>query len=277
VKVFLSFDMEGVAGVVDWEQCVGQGPAYEIGRRLTLGEVNAAIDGAVEAGAGEILVNDSHWTMQNLPPDELHGGAGYLSGRHKPLYMMQGLDASFDVILYVGYHGSISGESAILSHTYNPSVVSHVELNGMRVGESGINALVALHHGVPVGLISGDRQTAEESEKLLPGAERVIVKESVSRFAAQNLHPEAARERIREGARQAVARAGRGELRLPAIDLPALLDVSLQTADMAEMATWIRGVERTDLRTVRIEGDDPLALFRSFVGVVYLTRVAEGR
>ena len=277
MKVFLSFDMEGVAGVVDWEQCVGQGPAYEIGRRLTLGEVNAAIDGAVEAGAGEILVNDSHWTMQNLPPDELHGGAGYLSGRHKPLYMMQGLDASFDVILYVGYHGSISGESAILSHTYNPSVVSHVELNGMRVGESGINALVALHHGVPVGLISGDRQTAEESEKLLPGAERVIVKESVSRFAAQNLHPEAARARIREGAREAVARAGRGELRLPAIDLPARLDVSLQTADMAQMATWIRGVERTDLRTVRIEGDDPLALFRSFVGVVYLTRVAEGR
>jgi D-amino peptidase len=105
----------------------------------------------------------------------------------------------------------------------------------------------------------------------------VIVKESVSRFAAQNLHPEAARERIREGAREAVARAGKGELRLPAIDLPARLDVSLQTADMAQMATWIRGVERTDLRTVRIEGDDPLALFRSFVGVVYLTRVAEGR
>jgi D-amino peptidase len=277
VKVFLSFDMEGVAGIVDWEQCVGQGPAYEIGRRLTLGEVNAAIDGAVEGGAGEVLVNDSHWTMQNLPPDELHGGAGYLSGRHKPLYMMQGLDASFDVILFVGYHGSISGESAILSHTYNPSVVSHVELNGLRVGESGINALVALHHGVPVGLISGDRQTAEESEKLLPDAERLIVKESVSRFAAQNLHPEAARERIRDGARRAVARAGAGELRLPAIDLPARLDVSLQTADMAQMATWIRGVERTDLRAVRIEGDDPLALFRAFVGVVYLTRLAEGR
>src|SRR5262245_24475255 len=183
-KVFLSFDMEGVAGIVDWDQCVGQGAAYEIGRRLTLGEVNAAIDGAVDAGATELLVNDSHWTMQNLPPDELHGGAGYLSGRHKPLYMMQGLDASFDGAFYVGYHGSISGSSAILSHTYNPAVVSHVELNGVRVGESGINALVAMHHGVPVGLITGDRQTAEETEKLLPEAERVIVKESVSRFAA---------------------------------------------------------------------------------------------
>ena len=277
MKVFLSFDMEGVAGVVDWEQCVGQGAAYEIGRRLTLGEVNASIDGAAGGGASEFLVNDSHWTMQNLPPDELHGGAGYLSGRHKPLYMMQGLDASFDVAFFVGYHGSISGASAILSHTYNPAVVSHVELNGVRVGESGINALVALHHGVPVGLITGDRQTVEESEKFLPGAERVIVKESVSRFAAHNLHPDATRQRIHEGAGRAVAKAASGALRPPAIDLPARLDVSLQTADMAEMATWIRGVERTDLRTVTIEGDDPLALFRSFVGVVYLTRVAEGR
>ena len=277
MKVFLSFDMEGVAGVVDWDQCTGQGAAYEIGRRLTLGEVNAAIDGAVEGGASEFLVNDSHWTMQNLPPDELHGGAGYLSGRHKPLYMMQGLDASFDVAFFVGYHGSISGESAVLSHTYNPAVVSHVELNGTRVGESGINALVALHHGVPVGLITGDRQTTEESEKLLPGAEGVIVKESVSRFAASNLHPDAARQRIRDGASRAIAKASSGALRPPAIDLPARLDVSLRTADMAEMATWIRGVERTGLRTIAIEGDDPLALFRSFIGVVYLTRVAEGR
>jgi D-amino peptidase len=106
----------------------------------------------------------------------------------------------------------------------------------------------------------------------------VIVKESVSRFAAQKPAPGSRpRERIRRGARQAVGRAGKGELRLPAIDLPARLDVSLQTVDMAQMATWIRGVERTDLRTVRIEGDDPPALFRSFVGVVYFTRVAEGR
>ena len=82
-----------------------------------------------------------------------------MSGRHKPLYMMQGLDASADVVFMVGYHGSISGESSVLSHTYNPSVVSHVTLNGVRVGESGINALVALACGVPVGLITGDRQT----------------------------------------------------------------------------------------------------------------------
>jgi len=275
VKVFVSFDMEGIAGIVDWQQCIGDGPAYQLGQQLTLGEVNAAIDGAVAAGADEVVVNDAHWTMQNLPPHELHGQAAYIAGRHKPLYMMQGLDASFDVCLLVGYHGSISGEAAVLSHTYNPAVISHVELNGTRVGESGINALVALHAGVPVGLVSGDRQTAEEAKAVLPGAELVVVKESLTRFAAHNLHPDTARRLVGEGARRAVQRAG--ALSPPAIELPARLEVWLQTADMAEMATWVRGVERSGLRTVVIRGDDPLRLYRSFVALVYLTRVAEGR
>ena len=92
MKVFISFDMEGVAGIVDWSQCRGPGQPYEEGRRLLLGEVNAAIDGAMAGGATEIVCNDSHGTMNNLDPEELHGQAAYVSGRHKPLYMMQGLD-----------------------------------------------------------------------------------------------------------------------------------------------------------------------------------------
>jgi D-amino peptidase len=144
VKVFISFDMEGVAGIVDWSQCRAPGQPYEEGRLLLLGEVNAAIDRAMAGGATEIVCNDSHGTMNNLDPAALHGQASYVSGRHKPLYMMQGLDATADVVFMVGYHGSISGESSVLSHTYNPSVISHVSLNGVRVGESGINALVAL-------------------------------------------------------------------------------------------------------------------------------------
>jgi len=275
MKVFISFDMEGVAGIVDWSQCRAPGVPYEEGRRLLLGEVNAAIDGALEAGATEVVCNDSHGTMNNLDPAALHGRASYVSGRHKPLYMMQGLDASFDVVFMVGYHGSISGKSSVLSHTYNPSVVSHVALNGVRVGESGINALVALAYGVPVGLITGDRQTAVETEPFLAGAEQVVVKESFSRFGAQNLHPEAACAMIADGARRAVQRAG--EFKAPEISLPATLDVHVQTADMAEVASWVRGAERTGVRTVSISGSDPLAMFRSFVAVTYITRVSEGR
>ena len=275
MKVFLSSDMEGSAGVVDWEQCVGDGPQAAAGRRLLLAEVNAAIEGAVAGGATEIVVNDSHSTMRNLPPDELAGGASYISGSNKPLYMMQGLDASADVVFMVGYHGSISGESSVLSHSYNPSVVSDVTLNGSRVGESGINALVALAHGVPVGLITGDQHTAAEADPFLSSAERVAVKESFTRFGADNLHPEAARVLIADGARRAVEKAA--SLSPPSVELPAVLEVHLQTADMAEVASWVRGAEQTGTRTVTIAGDDPLAMFRSFVALTYITRQSEGR
>jgi D-amino peptidase len=267
--------MEGVAGIVDWSQCRPPGQPYEEGRRLLLGEVNAAIDGALAAGATDIVCNDSHGTMNNLDPAGLHGQATYVSGRHKPLYMMQGLDTSADVVFMVGYHGSISGESSVLSHTYNPAVISHVELNGARVGESGINALVALAYGVPVGLITGDRQTIDEADPYLTDAERVVVKESITRFGASNLHPELAQSMIAEGARWAVQRAA--GMQPPAITLPATLEVHMQTADMAEVASWVRGAERTDVRTVRITGEDPLAIFRSFVALTYITRVSEGR
>jgi D-aminopeptidase len=215
--------------------------------------------------------------------------------------MMQGLDATADLVFMVGYHGSISGESSVLSHTYNPAVVSHVALNGTPVGESGINALVALACQAPVGLITGDQHTIAEADPFLPDAERVVVKESFTRFGADNLHPEVARELIADGARRAVERAaaepsevweiaassggsaddpGRAELavlRPPAISLPAVLEVHMQTADMAEVASWVRGVERSGVRTVSISGEDPLAVFRSFVGVTYITRVSEGR
>ncbi len=275
MKVFISCDMEGVAGIVDWSQCRAPGVPYEEGRRLLLAEVNAAIDGALAAGATEIICNDSHGTMNNLDPAALHGRASYVSGRHKPLYMMQGLEEGADVVFMVGYHGSISGESSVLSHTYNPSVISHVELNGVRVGESGINALVALGCRVPVGLITGDQHTIAEADPYLPDAERVVVKQSITRFGASNVHPEVARAMIAAGARRAVERAP--AISLPAISRPATLEVQMQTADMAEVASWVRGAERTGVRTVSIGGDDPLAMFRSFVAVTYITRVSEGR
>jgi D-amino peptidase len=130
--------------------------------------VNPAIDGAVEAGATHVLVNDAHRTMYNLRPGELHHHASYLSGRHKPLYMMEGLDATFDAVFMVAYHGGIGAEHAILSHTYNPAAVWGARLNGVAVGESALNALVALHHRVPVVLITGDAATAEEARPFLP-------------------------------------------------------------------------------------------------------------
>jgi D-amino peptidase len=277
VKVFISLDMEGVAGIVDWAQCRPPGQPYEEGRRLLLGEVNAAIDGALAAGATEIICNDSHGTMNNLDPEALHGRAAYIAGRHKPLYMMEGMDADVDAVFFVGYHGSISGGGSVLSHTYNPSVISAVSLNGHECGESGINALVALACRAPVALITGDQHTAAQGDPFLKEAEQVIVKESITRFAALQVHPARAREQITAGAQAALRRVSAGSVPLPGIALPARLDVDLQTADMAQVASWVKGVERCGTRRVTIEGDDPLGVFRSFVALTYITRVSEGR
>jgi D-amino peptidase len=270
MKIFISSDIEGTAGIVDWQQVRASGTDYELGRRLLTDEVNAAIDGAGEAGATAILVNDSHSTMQNIRPNALHGNASYLSGRHKPLYMMEGLDGTFDAVFMVAYHGAIGAERAILSHTYNPLAVWDVRLNGVAVGESALNALVALHHRVPVVLITGDDATAEEARPFLPGVEAVVVKRSITRFAAESLHPDRACQLIRDGATRALARAT--EVSPPAIGLPATLEVTFLTADMAEMATWIRGVERADARVVTITDDEPLRLYRTFVTIISLTR-----
>jgi D-amino peptidase len=270
MRVFISSDIEGTAGIVDAEQVRGPGPEYEIGRRLLTDEVNAAIDGAVDAGASHILVNDSHRTMYNIDPRHLNHGASYLSGRHKPLYMMEGLDESFDAVFMVSYHGSIGAERAILSHTYNPLAIWEVRVNGTPVGESVLNALVALHHRVPVVLITGDEATAAEARPFLPGIEAVVVKRSITRHAAESLHPSRACELIRAGAARALARAA--EVGPPAIELPATLQITFLTADMAEMATWVAGVQRVDARAVTVAHDDPLHLYRTFVTIVYLTR-----
>ncbi|MFZ0168701.1 MAG: M55 family metallopeptidase [Candidatus Dormiibacterota bacterium] len=269
MRVFISCDMEGVAGIVDWQQ-VTAGPEFAVGRRLMLEEVNAAIDGAVEGGATSVVVSDAHGEKQNFAPEELHGEAEYCSGRLKPLTMMEGLDSSFDAIFFVGYHGAAGGPASVLSHTYNPAAVQRVTLNDTLVGESGVNALVALHYGVPIALISGDQHAIEQAKAITPDAEMIVVKHSLSRLAAVNMHPAPARRLIRAGALRALERLP--QIRLPRVNPPYSLHVHLRNADLADLATHIRGVERTGTLDVTIEGQDPLMIHRSFLAMVTITR-----
>src|SRR6266536_1198844 len=189
MKLFLSTDFEGTSGIVAWEQIIEGNAEYEQGRRLLTNEVNAVIAGALAAGASEFVVNDAHHYMRNLHPQDLGGQATLITGRHKPLYMMEGLDASFDGVCFVSYHGSIGAEHAVLSHTYNPVAIWEVRINGEVVGESAINALVAAHFGIPIIFISGDEVTVEETQSIAPHAEKVVVKRSLGRFAAAHIHP----------------------------------------------------------------------------------------
>jgi len=276
VKIFISSDMEGTAGVVDWDQCRPGHQDYEHYRELLQNEVNAAIDGAnLFGGPHEFLVNDSHGKMANLRPERLSGEAAYLSGRHKPLYMMQGLDETFDAIFFVSYHGSASAGPATLSHTYNPAAIAEVKLNGTIAGESGINSLVALGYAVPVVLITGDQTSATELRPFWPDAHAAVVKQSVSRFAAESLHPRRAVQLIAQTARQAI-RALLESTTAPRahIELPAALAIRLRNPDLAEMATWLERVEpdKNESTVVHLVDDDPIRLYRTFITLVTLTR-----
>jgi D-amino peptidase len=270
MKLFLSTDFEGTSGIVAWEQIIEGGAEYAQGRILLTNEVNAVITGAAEAGASEFVVNDAHSAMRNLHPQDLQGEATLITGRHKPLYMMEGLNSSFDGVLFVSYHGSLGAERAILSHTYNPRAVWEARINGEIVGESGINALVAAHYGVPIIFISGDEATAREITSLAPQAEKIIVKESLGRFSAANLHPDVACRLLREGASRAVRNIS--TMHPPAFTLPVALEVTFLVADMAELALWVRNVERVGPRTIAIRSANLLDLYRSFVAVILLTR-----
>ncbi len=267
MRVFLSVDMEGVAGIVDWAQCVRGGEDYQLGRELLLGEVNAAITGAVAAGASHVLVNDAHSVMRNLPPGQLAGGASYLSGSFKPWYMMEGLDGSFAAAIFLGYHAAMASPG-ILSHTYNPRAIAEVRLGGTPTGEAGLNALVAQHFGVPVAAITGDQFVGPEAAPFCPGVRAIEVKRSISRYAAEHQHPARARTLITDGVREALSDLPGP----PAIELPATVEIDFLSPDMAEQATWVRGVERLGPASVSFTDADPLRLFRTFLTLVYLTR-----
>ena len=275
MKLFLSTDFEGTSGIVAWEQIIEGNAEYEQGRRLLTDEVNAVIAGAMEGGAMEFVVNDAHHAMRNLHPQDLLGRATLITGRHKPLYMMEGLDGSFAGVFFVSYHGSIGAEHAVLSHTYNPGAIWEVRINGEIAGEAGINALVAAHYGVPIIFISGDSTTTQEAQSIAPNAEKVVVKESLGRFAAVHTHPAVACELLRAGATRAVRNLS--AMQPPTFKLPVTLEITFLVADMAEMALWIRGVERLAPRTVKIVGENLLDLYRTFVTIVTLTRALVDR
>jgi len=270
MKIFRSTDMEGTAGVVDWSQCIPGNPEYGYYRELLQNEVNASIKGAMAAGATEFLINDSHSSMQNLRPHSLEGNARYLSGKHKPMYMMQGLDKSFDAIFFVSYHGSMSSEASVLSHTYNPRAISDITLNGEVVSEAGINALVAQAYGVPIVLVTGDETTEVETQQWSPKVKAAVVKKSITRFAADSMHPNQACDLIFAKAKESITDLK--SIPAPTIKLPATLEITFHNNDFADMAAWVPGNVKTATKKVAITDADPLALYRRFITTVILTR-----
>jgi len=270
VRVYISVDMEGVAGVAHEHQTDPTDPrhAAEYNRscRLMTGEANAAIEGALAVKATRILVNDSHWLMRNLLADELHPAAELLSGSPKRWSMMEGVELGFDAALCIGYHARAGTPSAVIDHTYT-SRVHEARLNGRPVGELALNAALAGTWDVPVALVSGDQALAEEAREVWgDGVERVVVKHAVSRFAARSVSPAEACRRIRAGTTAALGRPHR-PLRL---DPPVQLEVELALTQMADMAELVPGSVRTGGRTVAFRHDDYREVFRAWRAIYNL-------
>jgi len=266
LKVFISADMEGVSGVVDASQTRMDEREYERARRLMTGEVNAAIEGALVAGATEVGVNDSHGSMRNLLIEEINPACQLISGSPKPLSMMQGIGPEYDAAFFVGYHAGAGSSPSVLDHTYLGKVVYQAAVNGQVLGETGFNALLAGHFGVPVALVTGDETVCREAQALLGDVETVAVKTAYGRLAARCQPPERARALIREGAQRALGRTHAPFRVAPPLRLT--LDV-LNTA-MADMAEMVPGVLRDGPRRLEYGSDDALMLYRAFRSMIVL-------
>lgn len=275
VRVYLSVDMEGVAGISHMRPTARGDSGYEAAAELMLGEANAAIEGAFAGGATELTVNDSHGQMYNLPPDRLDPRARYVTGT-KPYSMVEAArEAAFDVALFVGYHARAGHPRGVIGHTYTMRIV-RVEINGRPVTEAAVNGLYLGALGVPVGLVSGDDALAEELADWLPWAELVVVKRAISFQGADSIHPTKARELIRDGAKRAVAKVGaNGPLRPLVLDPPLALRIDFSHAGQADMAAVVPGFERVDDRAVSYQADDAITLFRAFMSAARISRVAD--
>jgi len=270
VKVYISVDIEGMAGVVAPEQGnAAAGAAYEIGRRLMTEETNAAIEGAFAAGATEIVVNDGHGGMRNLVASELDRRALLIQGRVKPMFMVEGLDASFDACFLVGYHAAAGVRDGVLNHAFHPYAL---RCNGQVFSETGLSAMVAGHYGVPVVLVTGDDATLRDADALL-GAGRYIgvtTKRGISRFAAASLHPQAARDRIRAAAEEALRRLG--DFTPFEIAKPLRLELDFYYSPQADVAALIPTTERLGDRTLAFSAPDALTAYRTFLATYYISR-----
>ena len=204
MKIFVSVDMEGVSAITDPEDVLPGGAEYERGRVFMTGDANAAILGAYDGGAEEVLVNDSHWIMRNLLLDQLDPRARTIKGFHKSMCMVQGLDPSFGGAVFVGYHSCAGTEGGVLNHTLLGKEIQNVYLNGEPTGETRLNAAYAGHFGIPVLLVAGDSAVCEEAQRVLGEVETVAVKDGIDRFTADCLHPQVAQEQIREATARAL-------------------------------------------------------------------------
>jgi len=269
LKVFISVDMEGICGVVAVEQTTPGNPEYVAAKKWMADDANAAIDGAFRAGASEVVVNDSHGSQRNIDPGDLNPKAVLISGAPKPQSMMQGIDETYDAVLFVGYHAGAGTQDAVLDHTISGSVVQSIKVNGVELPELGLNAAIAGAYGVPVVFISGDVAVCKQAKAIL-GSEVVTapVKDGIGRYAARLVPFAEARRGIRDRVSDALRKLG--QFKPYKIATPCKFELQYYISAQADMAMYFPGVQRVNARTVAFTSDTYVKGFKMLRGLIAL-------
>jgi D-amino peptidase len=266
LKVFISADMEGIAGVVSGEQLGPSGFEYQRFREFMTGEVLAAIDGARAAGATEIVVADSHGNMQNLLIERLPADITLVRGPNRPLGMMHGIDSTFHAVVMIGYHSATSNLDGVRAHTFSSARYTAVRINDIDIAESTFNAALAGHYNVPVVAISGDDAAVAELLAVVPDAAGAVVKQAIGFHAAATLTPTAAQALIRDAVRTGLAR--RTSISPYRQSAPLTLELGFKNYRPVEILGYLPIVERASSHSIRYRagGMPDIARFLAFVG-----------
>ncbi|MFE7125550.1 M55 family metallopeptidase [Streptomyces sp. NPDC057617] len=275
MNVLISVDMEGISGIVHPTETNPDRYDYERGRALMTAEANAVIAGVLEAEpTAAVLVADAHGPFRNLLPEELDRRARLVRGKPRPLGMLGGLDEHTDAAMFIGYHARAGGGPAVLAHTMSDSILD-VRVAGRSLGEIGLNAAMAGYLGVPVVLLSGDDSACAELTDLVPSALTVAVKQALGQAAAIALHPEEARERLRQAAAEAITQ--RALVSPLTIAGPLDVEVDLSGPYMVDLATLVPGVSRADSgRTIAFTATDIAEAYRLILLLVQLSGIKPG-
>lgn len=270
MRIFISCDMEGITGVAIGKHCNPAEPEYQRFRRLMTRDVNAAIEGAAAEGATEFLVVDSHGPMTNILIEDLDPRAELISGSNKHFCQMEGVDGGYDGAFFLGYHAREGGGDGVINHTLMGVCVTQLRCNGREIGETGLNAGLAGHFGVPVAMVSGDNVLAEEATGLLGPIEVAVTKQAINRHTARLRSVARAQGEIREKAAAAVRRLKAGEFKPYVVPGPITFEVDFKTTDSAHMACLIPQIKRLGSKTVAITADDYPTAFKLLWGTLIL-------
>jgi D-amino peptidase len=274
MKILIAADMEGITGVTNWNQVDPSHTEYSRFRCLMTDDVNAAIRGACDSGADEILVTDGHDLGTNILLEKLDPRAHLICGDYSSLAMIQGVDQGVDGVIFVGYHARAGSQNAILDHTWSSRRVANLWLNDLLVGEYGLNAAVAGHFNVPVLMLTGDQTACAQASELLGNIETVVVKTAISRMAAECLPPQVTQERIQNAASLAVKRLKAGAAPKPFIvATPVHVTIAFNSSDQADQAALFPDSKRLDGRRLAFTAYDMLAAYLAFQAAVAMVTI----